>query len=130
VNLHNIFSWRGRCLDWLWSSIFQNDKIICYLKYLYTIVTMLHCLLFPYFIFFCLKFFLYLKIHIVDRLMHLQWPFACKYKIHQGKCSTNNCWVVNTNNETFKKTEIQWIWFLTIRKNLHLSLLCTSVLVV
>jgi hypothetical protein len=80
--------------------------------------------------FFCLNFFHYLKIHIVDHLMHLQWPFACKNRIHQGKCNTNNWWMVHTKNEAFKKIEIQWIWALIVRKTLHLSFLCTSVLVV
>jgi hypothetical protein len=82
------------------------------------------------FFFFCLKFYLYLNIHIVHCLMHLQCPFACKYKIHQGNCSTNNWQMVRIKSEAFKKVEIQWVWTLTIRKSLHLSLLCTNVLVV
>jgi hypothetical protein len=85
------------------------------------------CLLFLHFIFFYLKFYFNLQIQIVDYLMHLQWPFICKNKIHQGKCSTNNWWMVCTRSEIFKKDEIQWVWSLTVKKSLHLSLLCTNI---
>ncbi len=126
-----MFSWGGRCLEWLWLLVFQKNSTHPYLESLYTIVTLL--LLSPFFFnsfFFCLKFYFYLKIHIVDCLMYLQWPFACKDRIHQGKCSTNNWWVVRTRSEAFKKAGIQWVWPLTVRKSPHLPLLCTSVPVV
>jgi hypothetical protein len=88
-----IFLWRGRCPNWLWPLVFQKNNILSYLESLYTIVTLSQ--LFPFYSlhFLCLKFYLNLKIHIVDCLMHLQWPFTCKDRIHQGKFSTNNWWM-------------------------------------
>jgi len=93
---------------------------------------LLPCCIVSFFLtsFFWYEIWIYLKIHIVNCLMHLQWPFACKDRIHQGKCSTNNWWVVCTKNEIFKKTKIQWIWAFIVIFFLHLSLLCTNVLVV